>query len=99
MGVDPPDQGLVDPPDQDHAGQVHGLGVGHPVAVDEHRLLAEPGHELADLGAAAVDDDHVHADIAQQDHVVDEGVEPGRAHGRPAVLHHHRAAGEPLDPG
>ena len=42
--------------DEDHAGDLEGLGVGHPHPVAELGHLAEPRHQLADLGAAAVDD-------------------------------------------
>ena len=52
----------VDLADQHHAGDVEGLGVGDPQAVAELGLLAEPGHQLADLRAAAVHDDRPHAD-------------------------------------
>ena len=52
-------------PDEHHAGDVEGLGVGDAQAVAELGLLAEPGHEVADLRAAAVHD---------------HGPEPDRAH-------------------
>ena len=47
--------------DERHAHDVDGLGVGDAQAVDELGLLAEPLHEVADLRAAAVHDDRVHA--------------------------------------
>ncbi len=40
----------VDLAHQHHAGDVEGLGVGDPQAVAELGLLAQAGHELADLG-------------------------------------------------
>ena len=51
----------VDLADQHHAGDVEGLGVGDPQAVAELRHLAEAGHQVADLRAAAVHDDGPHA--------------------------------------
>ena len=58
--------------DQHHAGDVERLGVGDPQAVAELGLLAEPGHQLADLRAAAVDDHRQHADRAHQHDVLGE---------------------------
>ena len=59
-------------PDQHHAGDVEGLGVGHPQAVVELDLLAEPPHHLADLGPAPVDDHRQDPDRAQQHDVLGE---------------------------
>ncbi len=49
VDVDRRDDVPVDLADQDHAGDVEGLGVGHPQSVDELGDLAQPGHQLADL--------------------------------------------------
>ena len=62
----------VDLAHQHHAGDVEGVGVGDPQAVEELGLLAQPLHELADLGPAAVDDDRPHADHAHEDDVLGE---------------------------
>ena len=95
------DQLRVDLADQHHAGDVDGLGVGDPQAVAELGRLAEPRHQLADLGAAAVDDDRPHADEAHQHDVLGEqreGVVVGRAgQGVAAVLDDDGLAGEAPD--
>ena len=63
------------------------LGVGDAQAVDELGLLAEPAHEVADLRAAAVHDDRVHADEAHEHDVLREQVgERGILHRVAAVL-------------
>ena len=62
----------VDLADQHHAGDVERVGVGHPQPVAEFRHLAEPLHQLADLGTAAVHHDGQHADGAHEDHVLGE---------------------------
>jgi hypothetical protein len=97
VAVDGPHHLPVDLADQCHADDVDGLGVGDPQAVDEHGLLAEPGHQVGDLGPAAVDDDGVHADEPHEDDVLGEELEV--AHGVAAVLHHHGLAGELADVG
>ena len=56
--------------DEDHAGDVDRLGVGHPQAVAELGHLAEPVHQVADLRPATVDDDGAHADGAHQHDVL-----------------------------
>ena len=61
VDVDGRDDVPVDLADQHHAGDVQGLGVGDPQAVDELGDLAQPGHQLADLGAATVDHEGPHA--------------------------------------
>ena len=66
VDVDGRDDVPVDLADQHHAGDVEGLGVGDPQAVDELGHLAEPGHQLADLRAAAVDDEGSHPDRAHE---------------------------------
>ena len=64
MGVDGVDDLAVDLADQHHAGDVERGRVGDAQAVLEDRLHAEALHQLADLGAATVDDDRAHADRA-----------------------------------
>ena len=89
---------LVDLADEHHLGDLHGRLVGHPVPVDEPRLHAEPLHVPADLGAAAVHDDRLHADEAQQHDVLGELLaQTRRGHRRAAVLDHHGRAPEPAD--
>ena len=73
VDVDGRDDVPVDLADQHHPGDVEGLGVGDPQAVAKLGHLAEPGHELADLRAAAVDDEGVHADRAHEHDVLGEG--------------------------
>ena len=84
-------------------GDVDRFGVGDAETVDELGVLAEPPHEVADLGAAAVDDDGAHADEAHQDDVFGEegeGVVVGGAGERvPPVLDDDDLAGEATDVG
>ena len=77
VDVDGGDDVAVDLADQHHAGDVEGLGVGDPEAVAELGHLAQPGHELADLGAAAVDHQRPHADRAHEDDVGGEDGQDG----------------------
>ena len=70
--VDGRDDVAVDLADQHHAGDVERVGVGDPQPVAELGLLAEPLHQLADLGAAAVHDDGQHAHGAHEDDVLGE---------------------------
>ena len=63
-------------------------------------LHPEPLHVVGDLGAAAVDDHRVQADVLEQDDVGGEAVAQRLvAHRRAAVLDHHRAAVELADVG
>ena len=90
----------VDLAHQHHAGDVEGVGVGDPQPVEELGLLAQPGHEVADLGPAAVDDHRPHADRAHEHDVLgEEAAEGGLGHGRPAVLDDHDLAPEAADVG
>ena len=112
VAVERPDDLAVHLPDEDHPGDVEGLRVGDPEAVDELGGLAEARHQLPDLGAAPVDHDRVDPDGGEQHHVLREPGErdllgavgplagsgaPGE--GVPAVLHHHHPAGEAPDVG
>ncbi len=101
--VDRGDDLRVDLTDEHHAGDVDGLGVGHPQSVAELGLLAEASHQLADLRSAAVHHHRVHADRVHQHDVLGEQGE-GVGLRRPgervaAVLHHDRLAGEAADVG
>ena len=88
----------VDLADERHADDVDGLGVGDPPPVDELGLLAEPAHEIADLRAAAVHDDRVHADQSHEHDVGREEIgERGIAHRVAAVLDHDGLARELAD--
>ena len=97
----------VDLAHEDHAGDVEGLGVGHPQAVDELGDLAQPAHHVADLGAAAVDDHEPEADGVEEGDVLGEGGQPGVGlvpspaghEGAAAVLHHHHRVPEAPDVG
>ena len=66
---------LVDLPDEHHARDVERLGVGHPQPVAELGLLAQPGHERADLRATAMDHHRQDPDGAHEHHVLGEGGE------------------------
>ena len=100
VGVDGGDDVAVDLADEHHAGDVEGLGVGDAEAVAELGLLAEPLHEVADLGAAAVHDDDADADRVQQHDVGGEALGQGRVgHGVAAVLHDDGGAEELPDVG
>ena len=103
MDVDRRDELRVDVALQHHPGDVDRLGVGDAQAVHERRLLAEPRHEGGDLRSAAVDHHRAHPDEAHEHDVFGERGERvviGRAGERvPAVLDHHRLAGEPPDVG
>ena len=70
VDIDRADDVTTDLADQHHAGDVEGLGVGDPQAVDERRLLAELREKLADLRTAAVHHDGFQADGAKQDDVL-----------------------------
>ena len=90
----------VDLAHQHHAGDVDRLRVGDPQAVAELGLLAQPGHEVADLGAAAVHHHRLQPHGPQQHHVVgDRPAECRVDHGVAAVLDHHHRAAEAVDVG
>ena len=72
VDVDGRDDLAVDLPDQNHPGDLEGLGVGHPHPVAELGRLAQPGHHRTDLGTAAVDDDREHPHRAHEDDVFGE---------------------------
>ena len=72
MTVDQQHDVLVDLADQHHLRDLHGLLVRHPQAVDELDREAQPLHVAGDLGAAAVDDHGVHADVLEQGDVARE---------------------------
>jgi len=57
---------------EDHAGDLEGLGVGHPHPVTELGHLSQPGHHRTDLGTSAVDDDREHAHRTHEDDVLGE---------------------------
>ena len=83
VDVDHADDVAVHLADEHHPGDVEGLGVGHPQAAAELGHLAEPGHQRADLRAAAVHDDRQDADRLEQDDVLGELLEWPRRLRRP----------------
>ena len=86
--------------EQDHPRHLDRLRVGDPQALVEADLEPEPLHVLGDLGAAAVDDDRVEADVLEQDDVGGEVLAQALlAHRRAAVLDHDGAAVELPDVG
>ncbi len=100
MDIDRADDVAADLADQHHAGDVEGLGVGDPQAVDERRLLAEPREKFADLRTAAVHHDGFQADGAKQDDVLCKRLRQCRIHhGIPAKFHDDDGVAETLDVG
>ena len=76
--------------DEDHLRDLERFGVRDPVPVAELRREAEPLGERADLRAAAVHDDRLHADHPQQRDVLGEPrCEPRIGHRRSPDLDHH----------
>ena len=107
MHVDGADDVAVDLADQDHPDEVDRVGIGHPEAVLELDLLADPFHQRTDLGATTVDHHGQHAHRPHQDDVLGE-----RGQGRvlvdlglpglglqhvPAILDHHHLVEEAPD--
>ena len=100
VAVEPLDDVGVELAEQDHPRHLDRLRVGDPQALVEADLEPEPLHVLGDLGAAAVDDDRVEADVLEQDDVGGEGLAQRLlAHRGAAVLDHHGAAVELPDVG
>src|SRR5690606_29551373 len=63
--VDLGDQLRVDLPGEHHPHDADGLGRGDPVASLELAGDVEPAQHVRDLRPAAVDDDRLHADVAE----------------------------------
>jgi Protein kinase domain len=96
--ADQPDDLLVDAPAEHHLDHVHRLVVGDAEAGHELRPDAEPAEGLVDLRPAAVDDNDVDPDIAQEADVPGEaGLQIGVDHRVAAVLDDEGAAVEPPD--
>ena len=100
VAVEAHDDVGVDLAEQDHLRDLDRLGVGDAHALDEPHLHPEPLHVAGDVGAAAVDDHRVQADVLEQ-HDVGREVVAQRlvAHRRAAVLDHDRAPVELADVG
>ena len=71
--VDEAHDTLVGRTGEDHLDDADGLLVGDPEALDELGGFSELGERIADLGAAAVDDDDVDADVFEQGDVLGKG--------------------------
>ena len=100
VAVEPLDDVGVELAEQDHLRHLDRLRVGDAQALVEAHLEPEPLHVLGDLGAAAVDDHRVEADVLEQDDVGGEVLAQVLvAHRRAAVLDHDRAAVELPDVG
>ena len=99
VGVEQPDELARDLAGEHHPHDVHRLGRGDAQAAAELRLDAEPVEHRVDLRAAAVHDDRLQADLAQEHHVLRErALEVLVDHGVAAVLHDDERARELLQP-
>ena len=79
---------LVDRAGQDHLDDLHGRRIGHAQAVHEGAFQPDALQHLADLRAAAMDHDGVHADLLHQHDVARHEVAQLRiGHGVAAILH------------
>ena len=101
VGVNERDDFWIDEPPQHHLHDVHGGGVGHAHAVDETLdSMLRRGQQLADLRAAAVDDNRVNAHELHQHHIGGKTVLQGRlGHSVAAVLDDHGGAMKAADVG
>ena len=100
MPVDRRHDARVDLAEQHHARDVDGLGIGDAQAVAELGRLAEPAHEVGDLGTASVHHHRPHAHRTHEDDVLREERErvAFRAGQRvAAVFHDDGAARETAD--
>ncbi len=93
FGVDGGDDLLIDRAGQHHLDHVDRLAVGDAQATLELRADIEPLEQRADLWAAAMHHDRVHAGLLDHHDVAGEALgELGIAHGVAAIFHHHRGA-------
>jgi hypothetical protein len=100
VAVEPLHDVCVELAEQDHAGDLDGLGVGDAEPLVEADLEAEALHVFGDLRAASVNDDGIQADVLEQHDVCGESLHQLLlAHRRAAVLDHHGAAVELPDVG
>ena len=98
--VDQPDHVAVDLTHEHHPDDLHRLRGGDPQPGAELGRDAEPLEVRGDLRAAAVHDDRLEPDVAEEDHVLGEGALQRRVgHRVPAVLEHDDGAVEALQPG
>jgi hypothetical protein len=98
--VDEVDQFAADLAEQHHPDVLHGLRGGVAQAADELPLEPDLVEHLGDLGTAAVDDDGVSTDGAQEGHVGGEGrLEILVDHRVAAVLHDDDLAAVVQQPG
>ena len=89
LGVDEADDLLVDRAGEHHLDDLDGRLVGDAQAGGKLRLDAELFQHGADLRAAAMHDDRVHAGLLEQHHVAGEIARDRLvAHGVAAVFHH-----------
>lgn len=99
VGVDQADEFAADLAEQHHADDVHHLGGGDAETTAELPCHAQSLQHGVDLRSAAVDDDGMDADGAQECHVGGEGaLEPVVDHGVAAVLDHDGLVPEFLQP-
>ena len=95
VAVDAVDDVRVDLAEQHHPGHLDGLRVGDAQALVEADLHPQALHVVGDVGAAAVHDHRVEADVLEQHDVGRERLaQPLLAHRGAAVLDHDRAAVE-----
>jgi hypothetical protein len=91
VAVDPQDDVLVLLADEHHLRHLDRGLVGHPQALNEAHLHAEPLHVGSDVRAAAVHDHRVHADVLKEHHIARELLLQLRVgHRGAAVLDHDR---------
>ncbi len=67
--VDQADDLLVHPAHQNHLHHIHGFAVRDPHPLHITRFYVETVEQQVDLGTAAVNDNHLDADLVEQDHI------------------------------
>ena len=93
MSIDQGHDILVDESTQYHLNHIDGFTVCHAKSLDKLALLANPVEQLADLGAAAMHNDRVHADQLHQNDIPGEtALQRLVGHGVAAILDHNGAA-------
>ena len=91
LGIDHPDDVLVDRTGQNHFDDLDGLFVGHAQATLEAGFDPHLGQHRGDLRTAAVNDDRVDAGLLEKCDILRERLAEGCvAHGMTTIFHHDR---------